>query len=408
MTSTTSTTDTTGVVGGERAGEPAVLDYNPYLIEPVHSHVHKMDELREQHPYFKSSLGPGFWNLTRMDLVREAFQNPQLFSSTAVIPIEPDPLFQMIPIMLDPPRHTKWRQLTAPAFSPGSIAHLEDKVRERCVELIDPLVGRERCDFLRDFAYRYPTTIFMEIMGLPVAEADRFLAWEDAILHTSLEIDPERAGVLQATEEVKAYFAELIERRRADPADDLLSKAIDWKIDGEQISDEDMLSFCLLMFMAGLDTVSTQLAYSWYHLATHQDDLRRIVEDPAIIPDALEELLRAYAFVPTGRKVTSDVDFHGCPMKAGETVWLWLPAACRDPRAFPEPDRVDFDRQPNNHIAFGAGPHRCLGSHLARRELRIAIEEWHRRIPRYRLDESVELEEHGGMFGLDELVLLLG
>jgi len=399
MTSTT----TPGTVGA-----PPVLDYNPYLIEPVHGHVHKMDELREEHPFFKSSLGPGFWNLTRMDLVREAFQNPQLFSSTAVIPIEPDPLFSMIPIMLDPPQHTKWRQLTASAFSPGAVAHLEDKVRERCIELIEPLMGRERCDFLGDFAYRYPTTIFMEIMGLPVTEADKFLAWEDAILHISLEQDPERAGVLQATEEVKAYFADLIEMRRADPADDLLSKAVTWRIDGEDIDDEDMLSFCLLMFMAGLDTVSTQLAYSWYHLATHPDDRRRIVEDPAVIPDALEELLRAYAFVPTGRKVTSDVDFHGCPMQAGETVWLWLPAACRDPRAFPEPDVVDFDRQPNNHIAFGAGPHRCLGSHLARRELRIAMEEWHRRIPDYRLDDGVELREHGGMFGLDELGLILG
>jgi cytochrome P450 len=212
--------------------------------------------------------------------------------------------------------------------------------------------------------------------------------------------------VVQATNDVKAYFAELIDQRRQAPKDDLLTAATAWEIDGQPIPMDDLLSFCLLMFMAGLDTVSTQLSYSWYHLATHPADRQRILDDPSIIPDALEELLRAYSFVPTGRKVMSDTQLAGCPMRAGETVWLWIPAACRDPRVFEDPTTVDFDRKGNNHIAFGAGPHRCLGSHLARRELRMAYEEWHKRIPHYRLDESVELLEHGSMFGLDALSLV--
>jgi cytochrome P450 len=164
----------------------------------------------------------------------------------------------------------------------------------------------------------------------------------------------------------------------------------------------------LLMFMAGLDTVTTQLSYSFLHLATHRGDRERIVNEPAIIPMASEEMLRAYAFVAPGRTATQDMEFHGVAFKKGEMVWLPLCGATRDPAAFPNADTVDFDRAENNHIAFGLGPHRCLGSHLARRELRIALEEWHARIPVYSLDESVHIPEHGGMFGLDALSLNIG
>jgi cytochrome P450 len=160
------------------------------------------------------------------------------------------------------------------------------------------------------------------------------------------------------------------------------------------------------MFMAGLDTVTIQLNYSWWHLATHDGDRARIVKEPEIIPNAVEELLRAYAFVAPGRKVMKDGDFHGCPMKAGDMVLLPLCGATRDPAAFPEPTRVDFDRPANNHLAFGAGPHRCLGSHLARRELRVALEEWHKRIPDYRIPDGAVIDEHGSMFGINQLPLV--
>jgi cytochrome P450 len=206
--------------------------------------------------------------------------------------------------------------------------------------------------------------------------------------------------------EVMGYFDELIKERRHNRQDDLLSEALTWTIEGEPIAHDDMLSFCLLMFMAGLDTVAIQLNYSWWHLATHDADRARIAREPATIPAAVEELLRAYAFVAPGRKVMRDGDFHGCPMHAGDMVLLPLCAATRDPAAFADPETVDFDRQPNNHIAFGVGPHRCLGSHLARRELRIALEEWHKRIPDYRIPDGFEVLEHGGMFGINDLALV--
>jgi cytochrome P450 len=167
----------------------------------------------------------------------------------------------------------------------------------------------------------------------------------------------------------------------------------------------DMLSWCLLMFMAGLDTVSIQLSYSFWHLARHPEDRARLVVDPNVAATAVEEFLRCFAFVPPSRRVTRDTEFHGCPVKKGDTVVLPLSAATRDPDLFSQPTDVVIDRSPNNHIAFGAGPHRCLGSHLARRELRVALEEWHKRIPDYHLTDGVEVVEHGGMYGIDVLHL---
>jgi cytochrome P450 len=276
------------------------------------------------------------------------------------------------------------------------MADMEDKVRARAAEIIDRFAHQGRCDGKKDFAEPYPTSIFLELMGLPVGETPQFLDWENAILNTPAEEDPDRSIAMKAMNEVMAYFSELIGRRRVDPRDDLVSAALSWEIDGAKIREEDLLSLCLLLFMAGLDTVTCQLAWSLYHRASVPEDRARIVADPSLIPGAVEEMLRAYTIVRPSRKVTRDIEFHGCPMKAGDMVFLPLSGACRDPEVFPGGDKVIIDRSPNNHIAFGAGPHRCVGSHLARRELRVALEEWHRRIPDYRIPDDAEIKEYGG------------
>ena len=386
--------------------EPPTIDYDYTLVQPVSSHQDDLDRLRARYPFFRSSWAQGFWVLTRLESIRDAYQDPRTFSSSAIVAYEPDPPYVWIPEQLDPPSHTKWRQLLAPRFSPGAVNRLEDKVRHRCIELIEPFAGRGHVDFLRDFARKYPTSIFMELMGLPTEEAAKFMKWEEEILHLPSDQDPDRARAYAAMNEVNGYFGDLIQARRREPRDDLVSEALTWRIDGEPIPTDELLSFCLLMFMAGLDTVTIQLSYSWWHLATHDDDRRRIVSEPSIIPSAIEELLRYYAFVAPGRKVTTDVEHHGCPMKKGDMVLLPLCAATRDPDAFVDADKVILDRQVNNHVAFGVGPHRCLGSHLARRELKVALEEWHRRIPEYRLPEGFEVLQHGGMFGIDNLELV--
>jgi cytochrome P450 len=365
-------------------------------------HFRNFDSLRERAPaHFGDALGHDFWLLTRMDAIRSAFQQPSVFSNRAVTPPEPDPPYKWIPEMLDPPEHTKWRQLLGPLFSPVAVAKLEPRVRQRFREILADVERRGQCDFVADVALRFPNTIFMELMGLPVSDAAIFQDWETTILHGRAA--PEER--LQAMYDVNAYFSDLVELRRKQPQDDIVSVAATWTIDSEPVSDGDLLALCLLLFMAGLDTVAMQLSYSFLHLATHHDDRRRIVADPSLIPSAIEEFLRYYSFVTPGRKVMKDVDHAGCPMQAGQMVYLPLVSANRDGREFPHADQVIIDRTENRHIAFGAGPHRCLGSHLARQELNIGLAEWHLRIPDYHLAPGAVVREHGGQIGLDNLPL---
>jgi cytochrome P450 len=209
--------------------------------------------------------------------------------------------------------------------------------------------------------------------------------------------------------EVMGYFQSLVTERREHPearADDIVSHAIDWQIDGEPASDEDVLSCMLLLFMAGLDTVAAQLSYSFFHLATHDEDRKRLVSEPSLAPHAVEELMRAYPIVQTARTATKDMDFHGCPVKAGDMVAFPLGLAGRDPQAFDNAREVDLDRANPRHISFGAGPHRCLGSHLARQELAVVLQEWHALIPDYRITDLDAVVEHsGGVYSIECLPL---
>jgi cytochrome P450 len=370
-------------------------------------HFANFDAKREQAPVHQGKAGEhDYFLITRMADIRANFQNPKVFSSTAVVPADPDPPYMWIPEMLDGQEHTAWRQLLGPLFSPAAIAALEPQVRKRFGEILDDIADRGECDFVQDVGLVFPNTIFMDIMGLPREDAVSFQKWETDILHMGYGDAAIAEIQYAAMMEVTAYFSELIQERRKHPRTDLLSVAIGWKIDGKPIPDDDMLAFCLLMFMAGLDTVAAQLAYSFWHLSRNDDDRRRIVEDPSLIPGAIEEFLRYYAFVTPGRKVLKDTEVAGCPIKAGQMVYMPIAAANRDPREFEDADKVIIDRQANRHIAFGAGPHRCLGSHLARQELRVALEMWHQRIPEYHMLEGSEVSEHGGQIGLDHLQLV--
>jgi cytochrome P450 len=380
----------------------AALMQCPVARKPF-EHFGLIDELRKTDTiHFGDASGHPFWVVTAMDPIREAFQHPEIYSNTAVVPDAPEPPYYWIPEMLDAPKHNKWRKLLGPLFSPGAIEALEPKIRERFGKIIDEVAPRGKCDFVQDVALRFPNQIFMDLMGLPITDADKFQGWETAILH---EGSSASEPAMKAAGEVHAYFTDVIAQRRKAPKDDIVSKALGWTIDGEPISNEDMMAFCLLMFMAGLDTVSTQLTYSALHLATHDEDRRRIIADPSLIGPAIEEFLRYYAFVTPGRKILQDTELAGVEVKAGEMVFLPLVAANRDEREFPNANEVIIDRKDNRHLAFGAGPHRCLGSHLARLELTIAMQEWHKRVPDYRVDPSIPIREHGGQIGLSNLPL---
>lgn len=382
-----------------------VVDFNHGVESPVLGHAQRMTELRKLGPILRSSAAQGFWVLTDGEMIREMLADPKTFSSSATVPTIPDPPYLWIPQMLDPPEHTAWRRLLAPYFSPGNLAKLDASVQSRCNDLLNEVVKQGGCEYRRDFADRYPTSIFLDMFGAPIDELQMFLTWEKQVLHATPEEDPDGSRQISAMMEVMGYFSELIEKRRKDPRDDIVSHSLTWEIDDKPIPTEQLLSFCLLMFLAGLDTVSIQLTYSTWHLATHPEDRRQIVENPDIIRTAVEELLRLYSFVPPGRKVARDIEFHGVPMKKGDMVFATVSSPSHDPRSYPDPMRAQLDRQPNPHPAFGLGPHRCVGAALARRELVIAMEQWHRRIPNYRIKDGFVPLERGSMHGIKELEL---
>jgi cytochrome P450 len=337
--------------------------------------------------------------------ILEVLQNPDVWSSSSIRPHDPEPDYQWIPEMLDGAEHRAWRKQLGPVFSPSAIDAMEDIIRRRCVELIAPHRGSSEIDFIKDFASKFPTSIFLDLMGLPVSELAEFLEWESCIMH------PEIRGhdaMIAALDKVSARFTRLIEDRRAAPQNDVISKVIAFRFGDERVSTEQLLSFCQLMFIAGMDTVTTVLGWIFKFLAESPDEQQAIVADPAKIPTAMEELIRTHATVIMGRKAAKDTTLHGCPIRKGQMVNFSMSAATRDPEAFDDPTEVKIGRKPNNHIAFGAGPHRCLGSHLARLEIRIALEEWHKAFPRYSRIDDGPLEEFGGLLGLKSLRFRLG
>lgn len=363
------------------------------------------DDLRDEHRVFWSPLFGGFWCLTRYADIHAAFQRPEVFSSR--MQAIPGREVRMLPITLDPPEHSGYRKLLNKPFSPGSVGALEDDLRALCGQLIEEVTARGECDFIADFAERLPTEIFLRLLGLPRADVDLFLDWNNTLLHVHDDVDgAERKR--RAGEEINAYLAGHIERQGADPGDDLVSLLLASELHGVPLPRDDVQAMSFLLFMAGLDTVTAGLGWSFLHLARHPEHQRRIREEPEVIPAAVEELLRAHSFVTDGRYITQDVEFAGVPMKAGERIMLPTAAAGRDPAQFPDPLVIDFDREPNRHLAFAAGPHRCVGSHLARLEMRIAMEEWHRQVPEYRLAPDAEVVFHGGgVAGPDTMPLVL-
>ena len=385
-------------------------DFDHNTDEALLDHMwRRWDELREQSRFIKTTnVGPDdVWVMTYFDDVHEALRDYELFSNVSVTINEEVGAHRFIPEELDPPEHGKYRQILTPWFAPAAVDAMEGRVRSLCVELIERFAADGRCDVATDFARVFPTTIFMEIMGLPVERSEQLVQWAETMMHTPAEEDPDGAVRMQAAMEVMGMLGQLAAERRAEPRDDLISALIAAEIDGEPMGEQELLQMSILLYMAGLDTVAGELSAFFHHLATPPEDRRRIVDEPAAIPNAVEELLRAYSIVSPGRVVTRDVEWNGCPMKAGDRVLLPTGAANRDPLAFPDATAVDIDRAKNRHVAFGAGPHRCVGSNLARMELVIAMEEWHARIPDYRIDTTEPLRFHsGGVAGFTRLPLV--
>jgi cytochrome P450 len=316
-----------------------------------------------------------------------ALRHPKIFSSAMPAGLIGNKR-PLIPLHVDPPEQVKYRKFLDPLFSYRNMLEMESDVRTLAAELIGRFANDGACEFNAAFAIPFPCTVFLRLMGLPQADLDLFLEVKDGIIRPEAE-NLEAGGRLrtESGERIYAYFEEVLEERRKSPGDDLLSRFVEAEVGGQRMTTEDLLDICFLFLIAGLDTVTATLGCSVSYLAQHPDRRRALVENPSLIPSAVEELLRwETPVVQIVRILTQDITMGGVEMKQGEAVTLVLGAANTDDENFFDADKVSFDRSPNKHLAFGGGVHRCLGSHLARMELRVALEELHRAVPVYSLE----------------------
>lgn len=327
------------------------------------------------------------------EYVDEALRNNTTFLTADLI--EQGNTLPLIPLNIDPPDHVKYRKLLDPLFAPRRIDVLETDIADRVNRFIDTFVERGSCNFTAEFAELFPASVFLGMMGLPWEELDTLVALRDGLLRPGdrTMAPEERSAIQRATAtQVYAYFDAILDERSADPREDILSLFVEVESDGDRLSRDEILSICFVLLTAGLDTVTDSLSCFFAFLAQHPAHRRQLAVDPSVIPNAVEELLRWETPVPSAvRWAGEDSTVGGCPVAAGNHVIVNLSAANLDPAEFGDPMEVRFDREVNRHLAFGGGVHRCLGSHLARRELRVALAEWHRRIPDYGLRPGYEV-----------------
>lgn len=346
--------------------------------------------------------------ISRYEDVIWALRHPEVFSSAAeAMSIGQD--HPLIPLQVDPPEHAKYRRSLDPEFAPRKVAELDGEARALVNRIIDGFVAEGRCDFHEEFATPLPSTLFLAITGLPQSDLATFLRWRDNTIRPDVDpLDIEAATRIrtETSHAITEYFEQAIADRRADPDDRLLSRIVHGEVDGRPYTREELLGMCHLLLLGGLDTVTATLDCMIVHLARHPDRRRALVEDPQRTASIVEELLRwesPVQLVP--RIVAQDVTLSGVTIEAGTHAMLMIGAADVDEDAFPDAEVVDFAREQNRHLAFGGGPHRCLGSHLARFELMVALEEFHRRIPDYRLAEDVEIGYSPGIRQADRVPL---
>lgn len=344
--------------------------------------------------------GQGTWILTHIDDMREVLRDTDTFSShRSIFASAIGENWPMIPLEIDPPDHSSFRKLLNPLFSPQRMEKLESMVRERAVGLIDSFKDKGGCEVMSEFAFPYAVGIFLDFLGLPKERMDQFIGWANSLLHPHTP-----AERTQAAHEVIAYLDGLAALRRTTPADDFVTLVLNTTVDGRALTDMEIRGISILVFIAGLDTVAAGIGFDLSHLARNLEDQRQLREHPEMIPNAVEEMLRAYSTVQMVRVAKQDTVLAGAHIKAGDLISCPSMLANRDPNEFADPDTIDFTRKADRHMAFAYGVHRCLGSHLARRELIASLEEWLKRIPEFRVKEGTAPVAHGGfVFGVNSL-----
>jgi cytochrome P450 len=352
------------------------------------------DELRRTCPVAHSDRYGGTWLPVRHEDVAAVAYDTEHFTSRSVIVSEvrpgpndlPAPIGLAPPITSDPPFHALARRLLLPAFSPKAVAGWEALTRDLCRELLAATSGRHEIDAALDYAQHIPLRVIIGMLGFPQEDADIFRQFIRQILEDVDETPEERQASIESGE-IDAYMDERIAEHLAEPRDDLTSYLLAAELDGNKLAPEHVRGTMVLLMIAGIDTTWSAIGASLWHLAQHPTDRRRLAGDPGLMPTAVEELLRAYAPVTMARLVAQDFEFRGRAFKEGDWLLLPFPAANRDEAVFPDANSVVIDRADNRHAAFGLGIHRCIGSNLARMEVRVALEEWMHQYPDFELTD---------------------
>jgi hypothetical protein len=390
-----------------------LTDYDIFAKEYVKNPFPIWDEMRSKCPIAHTERWGASWMPTRYEDLFNIARDIEHFSSRDVLvaPNGPPPEGEgqepdenvpeelrnydagAPPITSDPPVHTWARRLLLPPFSVGAIAKYEPETRELCRSLIDGFLDKGRADGAAEYAQQIPPRVIASMLGIPKEMAGTFTDWVRGFLELGLTNADLRG---ESAQNIFLYLWDRIQEHKEKPHDDLITYLLNAKVDGEPVPETHVLGTCFLLLVAGIDTTWSSIGSALWHLAQHPEDRKRLVEEPELLPVAVEELLRAYSPVTMARVVTRDHQYDGCQMKEGDKVLMNFPAGNRDPEKFKDPDKVIIDRAENPHIAFGVGIHRCAGSNLARMEMRVSIEEWLRRIPDFRLEDPEVVTWAGG------------
>lgn len=348
------------------------------------------EQLRTDCPIAHTDRYHGVWIPTRYEDLAAIAHDHHHFSSRTILVTDrresPHDLgFHAPPITEDPPYHTDIRRLLLPVFSPKVVADYEPITRAMANDLIDGFIADGGCDAAADYAQHVPIKVITRMLGIPDSDHAQFRDW----IHRLIEQSPIAGdATFAAIFEIGGYLAGHVDQHRTRPRDDIITHLLEARMpDGRPLTDEEILGVCILLLLAGIDTTWSAIGSSLLHLATHPDDRRRLRDEPELINSATEEFLRVFAPVTMAREVIEDTEVGGCPMRKGDRLLLPFPSGNRDPEIFDRPDDVVLDREANRHFAFGVGIHRCLGSNLARMELRVALQTWLERIPEFTLTD---------------------
>jgi cytochrome P450 len=345
--------------------------------------------------FYAMDAYPGFtpaWIVRRAQDLRKIYFDTEHFSNKDFAPFAKiiGETWSSLPAETDPPMHALYRAFVNPIFTPKAMTKLEEKIRLYAREYVAGFKAKGHCEFMADFAFEFPIKVFLELMGLPMALAPEFLAWEMDLLHNS-----DMGKLAAATRNVVDYLRGEIAKREASPGNDLISYGVQATIDGRKLTNDELVGFAFNLFIGGLDTVSTNMGWQFRHLAEHIEDQRMLRVNPAMIPDAIDELMRGYAAVTTYRTCVKETEFNGVKMMPGDKIAMSNAIAGRDPEEYDRPNEIILTRKPR-HISFGYGPHLCVGMHLARREMRIAMEEVLSGLPEFKIADGAKLEAHLG------------